>query len=450
MTGSGARRREDGATAVIVAILAVVLLSAGALAVDLGNAWARKRDAQTQADLAALSAGHLLPMTAANRSSIALEVARYLGGNNEVHGQPSTVGADLTDGDPGNGEIVFENAGQRMRVRTPSARVDWVLAGVFGDGDGTSVAAEATVEVMSPLPPMSDMLPMWMPDSCPFGPGMADTASGGGKEKKDSEESDDVGCSESGGGQFGQLDSPRRDVSQLQAALAENTAVGLDHLIMPFTGATQEECGKKNHAPPTGGIQDNDPAKPVVNCLMPQTGNDGPALLDGLITGTGSSPGRLAAVNGATSSSCGGRTNTAVSGVTINNDVLSCFLRDGYSLDDIAQPTGVTQEMLDPAVVDSPRFVWIPILNTPDRDIDNNTFYAIKRFVPGFITYQHRGATRSVPGDDPTGDNGVAVSGGKVESVQVFTFNPDALPVSDRAFTMPFDPLSGSIVRLVD
>ncbi len=42
-----------GAVAVMSVILMSLLLIIGALAVDLGNAWARKRDMQTQADVAA-------------------------------------------------------------------------------------------------------------------------------------------------------------------------------------------------------------------------------------------------------------------------------------------------------------------------------------------------------------------------------------------------------------
>lgn len=579
------RPTDTGAVAVMVALLATVVFAAGAISVDLGNAWARKRDAQTQADLAALSAGYLLPMTSANRGAIAAKVAEFLNDNNTVVGQAAVTGSftgpDLVDLDASNGELYFDAAGTRMRFVTPEAWVDWGLAAAFRSEDGIDVQASATVEVMSPLPPMQDMLPLWLPDGCPFGPGMADTGSGGGGGKADTatpttsagpfvpgdkadhttgavtpssvpfatsqtvqvtitnlpKNSDGgkilftrdastvvtfeatwdttaegasvtvdvpvtttitgtggtwqiwpllsqgnkeyypqtpgaltvtgapspsstptpsptptpttVGCASSGGGQFGQLDSPRRDESQHQRALAENIAVGLDHLIMPFVGATSAECGKKNQAPPTGGVQDDDPDKTGVNCIMLQTGNDGPWMLKGLVTGTDRSYGRLDARNGSTRPGCG-RSDDVVEGTTINNDVLSCFLRDGYSLDDIAQPTGVDESMLDPAVVDSPRFVWLPVIYASDRDdVDNNTFYAIKRFVPGFITYQNRTATKANPGDDPTDSNGVVLSG-QLEAIQVFTFNPDALPVNERAMTVPYDPLAGSIVRLVD
>lgn len=50
------RSSESGVTAIIVALMALVLFSIGALAVDLGNAMSRKRSVQAQADFAAFAA----------------------------------------------------------------------------------------------------------------------------------------------------------------------------------------------------------------------------------------------------------------------------------------------------------------------------------------------------------------------------------------------------------
>ncbi len=64
---SVAARGEDGAVALIVAMLALVLVAISALAVDLGYAFAQKQAIQKRADFAALagSFGDDLPMTAA-------------------------------------------------------------------------------------------------------------------------------------------------------------------------------------------------------------------------------------------------------------------------------------------------------------------------------------------------------------------------------------------------
>ena len=48
------RDEQSGAVAVFVALMAVVLMVVAALSVDLGNAWARGRSVQKQADLAAV------------------------------------------------------------------------------------------------------------------------------------------------------------------------------------------------------------------------------------------------------------------------------------------------------------------------------------------------------------------------------------------------------------
>ena len=50
-------RTDDGIVAVVTAIVAVLLFSVGALAVDLGNTFSRRRAVQTTADLAALAGG---------------------------------------------------------------------------------------------------------------------------------------------------------------------------------------------------------------------------------------------------------------------------------------------------------------------------------------------------------------------------------------------------------
>jgi uncharacterized membrane protein len=54
-------RTEHGAVAVFVALLSVVLMSAAALGVDLGQAYVAKREVQNQADLAALAGATTSP-----------------------------------------------------------------------------------------------------------------------------------------------------------------------------------------------------------------------------------------------------------------------------------------------------------------------------------------------------------------------------------------------------
>ena len=63
----GPSKGEEGAVALLVAMLALVLVAISALAVDLGYAYAQKQAIQKRAEFAALagSFGDDLPMTAA-------------------------------------------------------------------------------------------------------------------------------------------------------------------------------------------------------------------------------------------------------------------------------------------------------------------------------------------------------------------------------------------------
>lgn len=154
-------RTEQGAVAILVAIMAVVLFGMAAFAVDMGNAWARKRDLQTQADLAALAgAAHL---SSDSKAEALAAVDEYLGHGcdrannpscvpldpNWVFGQEYDAEWDLDDLNIENGEVQFP-ADYKMRVITPMARVDFGFAGVLNSADHVKLNAAAAVQVLSP------------------------------------------------------------------------------------------------------------------------------------------------------------------------------------------------------------------------------------------------------------------------------------------------------------
>lgn len=168
------RRGERGAVAVMVGFLAVVLFAMAALTVDLGNAWTRKRTVQKQADVSALGAGDLLPMTTSNKSAILTSVASYLNKpENKASGQPTAVASQLDDGSDANGEVIFEKDDgsscvtncNRMKVIAPTARVDFSFAGVVGSSH-VGVSRSATVQVMSPA---IKSLPFYAFTGCDYG-----------------------------------------------------------------------------------------------------------------------------------------------------------------------------------------------------------------------------------------------------------------------------------------
>ena len=142
-----ARRDEAGAYSIFFAIIAAMLLAVGALAVDLGNAYQRRAETQSQADLAALSAAPSLT----NHATAVSQVLKYLKANTKA-GQAGDLATltttDLTDGDVNNGEVTFPSQ-YMMKVVTPQALVEFGLAKSMNKS-GVNVLSSATVGVGSP------------------------------------------------------------------------------------------------------------------------------------------------------------------------------------------------------------------------------------------------------------------------------------------------------------
>jgi Flp pilus assembly protein TadG len=585
----GRTRSERGAVAIMVGLLSVVLFGTAALAVDLGNAWARKRAVQKQVDVSALAAGWMLPMTTANKTDIATRVASYLNDpDNQATEQVTTSAALLVNGDASDGEIYFQNDDgsscsdtcTQMRVLAPKARVDFGFAAVLGFNH-TDVQRAATVRVVSELPDRQKSIPFWLPTGCGYGPTQADTtqgnqatatatptatatatatasasppfqpdpgsvgthtlsgftptsvvyntaatisgyrvigASGAGvkkitlraypptgtayvdfaaetsgnvpdfqvsafdvtkvpgdwrvwalAEKNNSftysanylvirvtggpaatatatptvaDSGVPVGCIGQDRGNFGQLDSPRHEGGSKQTRFARNLALGIDHTLVPYEfpdGVTQrKQCDEPGNILP--GAQLDDEARDGNNCIVGDTGNDGPKTYDGLVAGLGDgTKGRLDAANGATT--CPNRSDLTLGGHAVNNDVLSCFLRNGATLSDIAAASGVDTSMIDPLVMKSPRFVWLPVVYATDRA--QKSFQPIRQFVPGFITDETQTTAA-------TSSNGLDIDGNSVKVLHVFTFNRDVLPTKEDSETIDYDPsVGGAIARLV-
>ncbi|HEX2894820.1 MAG TPA: TadE/TadG family type IV pilus assembly protein [Marmoricola sp.] len=258
------------------------------------------------------------------------------------------------------------------------------------------------------------------------------------------------GCIGQDRGNFGQLQSPRTGIAD-QQALQYNIAQGLDHTIRPYvfpTGVTEVKVCSGNDDPP-GAQLDDQPgtAGNGANCVQNDTGNDGPKMYTGFFTGPAAGiPGRLDATAPGGATTCVGRTAVTEGGVSVNNDTLACFLRNGATLGTIAQTTGVTTAMLDPAIVKSPRFVWLPTVYATDRA--QHGFQPIKQFVPGFITEETQ--TSGGPNDSSGHVNGFDLNGNSVNILYVYTFNPDALPPDERGDTVDYEPDIGeSVVKLV-
>jgi Flp pilus assembly protein TadG len=152
---------DRGAVAVIVAICCVVLFGMGAIVIDLGNGWSRRRMAQTDADMAALAGAAYLP----DQAQALSKAYQYLVDNLPKSDNGADAGpiANYSDGNEANGEIEFPTA-DRITVFVPERRVDFGLAGVLGYSN-TNVTAQATAEVDSP----KKLLPFFLNASCNYG-----------------------------------------------------------------------------------------------------------------------------------------------------------------------------------------------------------------------------------------------------------------------------------------
>lgn len=184
------------------------------------------------------------------------------------------------------------------------------------------------------------------------------------------------------------------------------------------------------------------------NCVDTDTGLTAEVTTQGLITGTATgNPGRL--VRGTTTGVSGRQcapghasSTRSMLGYSLNDDVLSCFMADpSVALSAIATPSALPAALkhsLDPAIYDSPRFVYVPVISvTPSSG--GSEHYAITDMRPGFITSEwNTSAYSSQTFIDPstgtisgsTTNNGLTIPSNKVTTMQVFLFNKDALPIT--------------------
>lgn len=251
----------------------------------------------------------------------------------------------------------------------------------------------------------------------------------------------EVACSEHQRGNFGQLDSPRtrgpEPATQKQTVYARNVAYGLDHTLTTFANPASFECRGDDN--PAGALVDS-ASVDGRNCLYVDPGNDPQGLTDGMLGG-----GRIVQGRGRLEQPTDPRCNRPafqLKGRDYNNDTLSCFLKPGYDLSDIAKDAGVPLDALDKSVFDSPRFFWVAVVHQGDRMLKK--YLAIKTFAPVFLTDE-------TVTTQATENNGLKVNGGgKVQSMQLFGFNADALPVAPNADTTDYETGTRKVVRLIN
>jgi Flp pilus assembly protein TadG len=180
------RRDEGGSVAILTAFMCVVLFGVAALSVDLGNAFARRTDTQTQADYGALAAGRLQTETAKASMTIPTEmvdaVRNAMNANQPQDDagncwttQSCVTSAQLIDGNLVNGEVRFcsgttcgagyASTVKGLQVIAPRNKVDYGFANLLGVSSG-SVQADALVNVFTAG---QRVMPMYAVKGCDYG-----------------------------------------------------------------------------------------------------------------------------------------------------------------------------------------------------------------------------------------------------------------------------------------
>lgn len=356
-------RNDDGAVAVIVAICTIMLFGFGALAVDLGNGFARTSMAQKDADFSALAGASQL---SAGNSAVISEACDYLLRNLPQSDNGSTYSScdsstltKLTNGDQSDGEISISPDGTTVTVWTPDSQVSFGLANAIGF-NSTKVRRTATAGIFSP----GTIMPLAIPAGCAF------NAHGFVTLKTDSK---DGNCSDSTG-DFGFLNILRKDNSgtwtnkPAPTILELNLRYGVDHALaalssnLPIDPPTS--CLPDGTAYAGGGTYhwdtpSNAAAGVAVNCVDVESGSKSSIITPPFIENTSQCDGRLE--NAPASALTRGFTFPDGHTCMLDGRRLSDYLKGSAKISQATAPgaTGV----LDASIVESPNFFVVPVLN---------------------------------------------------------------------------------------
>jgi len=396
---------ERGSAAVLMSVFLAsgLLFATGAVAVDLGQMYEVRREAQLAADLAATAGGGLLQTDPTKACEAALNYLReddsFRPDETDIPpdsacsatGTSATIDSVDVDGD-GSGETpVVTITGTSIRVVVPRQRVDFGFATALGISDA-DVTAAARVELRSYG---GGIGPFAIPAGCllaaedaPWYFSVKDGKSTGPSDDKDSkskgpteeEETPDPSCTDPEEGSFGWLDIKRAGVPG--DALKENVQYGADHPLAAVAGIDPTHLDKSTSETQLcdgsleldgGGsvlytpVKDRaaplplPPTAPVPNCAPIRTGNMA-AVTDPLIGKKHSCTGRLNDLIGPK-----GTSHTRVYGdCPLNGHRLVDYLVDPTSTS-LADVRNGDANVLRSDILDNPNFFVIPIVFTDVR-----------------------------------------------------------------------------------
>lgn len=277
-----------------------------------------------------------------------------------------------------------------------------------------------------------------------------------------------AGCNVKNQGDFGYLESPRADGTVNQEAYKRNIALGLDHGIAVYPGGApalvaqgippaedaagkwDNTCVKYTATPPFyRDLIENRDVPP--NCLNIYPGDATQLANQGFVTGDDEYQGRLdepaseacgaAAVRTITIQDTGGPES-----FTINNDRLSCFLKDGVRFVDVFSPGAL--DIVDGSILSSPRFMLVPVVHA--TAIPSNSEPAVIDYLAGMITAEQPTSTKDSP--KPLPDNGVILANKSLGVIELTYFDTDALPefVDSPGGVIPYLGAGPKVLLLVE
>lgn len=120
-------KREQGAIAVIIAVMLIGLLAFAAFVIDIGALYEKRSQVQTAVDGASLAGAQLLP----DQSAASAKAIEYLARNNVS----SASSASISFPDP-----------MKIKVTAPDQTVEFALAPVFGTSSSTTKATATAIK----------------------------------------------------------------------------------------------------------------------------------------------------------------------------------------------------------------------------------------------------------------------------------------------------------------
>ena len=165
MSVNNRSRNEHGATALMVAILALVLMGVGAFAVDMGQVYAKRSALQSNVDMAVLAAAAKLDNPDDCNSEVVDVATEYLTKDtNEVADQ---ILVNL-GGSQGDDDGFIQCKDWKVDLWAPKVTVNFGLAKALSDdNEGVNVPAHAAAQIKSPSHSLA--LPMYAVSGCDYG-----------------------------------------------------------------------------------------------------------------------------------------------------------------------------------------------------------------------------------------------------------------------------------------